>query len=149
MMKVIQAINDDNYDLERIHDIAVRSLKSKSIRADFSNEPGLDVNKFIDTLRATTPGEVKMPDELTNGEADPCKRDETKSLKAVVTDRSGKVAPKIGVLTDTRTMNGKVVRVTITHDGNSVVLHSKQQGDDYVKRNLGGYKLGKQTVCGE
>ena len=45
MMKVMQAIEDDNYDLDRLQNLTAKAM-SKNWRAELSKEPGFNLDKY-------------------------------------------------------------------------------------------------------
>ena len=87
MLKVAQAINDNNYSLERLLYLAEETFKSPNYKYEsLKGFEGIDHNVLQGTMKAQLMGDVKMPSQLAD-----CPRDNTKDIKATVQDKTGTV----------------------------------------------------------
>ncbi len=131
MMKVMQAVNNNNYTLENLKKLTEISLKAgtkdANIRAAFAGVEGFDVEEYIKVLHAQAIGEQKIPQIIIN-ETTVCERDPNIKGNFKVT-RYGKANYRSGHAGDTQLRGGSAAR-----DGNATMTVTNSRTGEVIER---------------
>ena len=139
MVKVMQSVTDNNYTLEnlkKLTDISLKSNNPNTVRANFKDVKGFDVENYIKNLQANTIGKQKIPAIKINDTVE-CKYNP--NIKYTVKVTNGKSTGTSSHTGDSRTQ-------TIPGDKKATITTSDGQTYTYGKNEKEQFKMKIQEL---